>query len=87
MFEVVSRRVASVNAAAQARKDTLGASITALYDKIKRTKPRIVEQLVAASFRRARDLVSAMGVGLGLPPMLITRPPRPPRPGDGAAQA
>jgi hypothetical protein len=61
MFEVVSRRVASVNAAAQARKDTLGASITALYEKIKHTEPRIVEQLVAASFRRARDLVSAMG--------------------------
>lgn len=60
MFEVVSRRAASVHAAAQARKDSLGASITALYDKINRTEPRVVEQLVAATYRRARDLVRSM---------------------------
>jgi len=68
MFEVVSRRAASVHAAAQARKDTLGASITALYDKLNRTEPLVVEQLVAASYSRAYELVRSMG-GLRAEPL------------------
>ncbi len=68
MFEVVSSRTTSVHAAAQARKDTLGASITALYDKLNHTEPRVVEQLVAASYSRAYELVRSMG-GLRAEPL------------------
>ena len=68
MYEVVSRRTKSVHAAAQERKDALGASITALYDKLNHTEPRVVEQLVAGSYRRACDLVRTMG-GLRAEPL------------------
>lgn len=68
MYEVVFRRSTSVHAAAQARKDALGASITALYEKLNHTEPQVVEQLVADSYRKADALVRAMG-GLRAEPL------------------
>lgn len=50
----------SIHAAAQAAADTLPVSLAALYDKINRTEPGLVQALVAGSAQRLAPVVQPM---------------------------
>lgn len=61
MLAVVTRKVGSVHAALQKRKGTIGASITAFYNKLNGTDAGPSEALVRHTYERGQALLSEMG--------------------------
>lgn len=61
MLAVVTRKSSSVHAALQARKGSIGASITAFYNKLNGTETTAAEALVRHSYERGESMLVAMG--------------------------
>lgn len=68
MLAVVTRKVDSVHAALQARGDALGASFTAVYNKLNRSDAGPSEALVRRAYDQGRALLVEMG-GLRAEPL------------------
>lgn len=61
MIEVVCKARPSVNAAYQARKQALGVSVAALYDKLQKVEPRVMQAMVRETAIKMGQIVVHTG--------------------------